>query len=139
LLNPKGSHGQKDIFLKLFLNVFNITGFNIDTEVKAQVILEEFAGKVNLEDGTGGRMDIVIKTSNKIVVIENKVYAPDQNKQLIRYSNKYPNAHLIYLTLDGSPPERYSIKCKETNKELKQDLDYYTASYAEDIINWLIE
>ena len=62
------------------------------------------------EDKTkGGRIDIVIKLKETVIVIENKIYAPDQDNQLIRYKNEYPFSKLYYLTLDGHFPHDKSI------------------------------
>src|SRR6185437_12808052 len=50
LLNTNGSHGQKDLFLKAFINTFKISHIENDKDISAVVIVEEYAGKVNMED-----------------------------------------------------------------------------------------
>lgn len=126
-LNPRGTHGLKDRFLQSFLELFGtdeIKGkFNSNT---ARVYTEYSMDK--------GRMDIVIEYSNtQAIIIENKIYAPDQDKQLNRYNafaeEKYKkgNYQIIYLTLFGS----------DASEDSGEGVDYQPISYAEDLINWL--
>ncbi len=137
LLDSKGSHGQGNSFFKIFVREFNITGFEDLGIADVNVNVEENIGEINDEDSTGGRIDIVIKSKNrKIIVIENKIYAKDQKMQLVRYHNKYPNAHLLYLTLDGSSPSKISIE-KNQGESLVLDKDYYCISYEKNILEWL--
>lgn len=73
LLNPKGSHGQDDIFLKLFLNHFCIKEF--DT-ASAKIEVEKSIGMKT--DTTGGRLDIYVSDQKgHDFIIENKIYAGD--------------------------------------------------------------
>lgn len=144
LLNPNGSHGQGIVFLELFIEQLkenriiknkkeSIIAFGLTTK-KTRVIVEENIGKI-IED-EGGRIDIVIKDENYQIVIENKIYAKDQYKQLVRYHEEYPNALLLYLTLEGADATEASLK-KSNGKILEVDKDYYKISYKEDILNWL--
>ena len=63
------------------------------------------------------KIDILLTNANKkALVIENKINAGDQDKQLWRYYNTLKeqdyldrNIHLIYLTLDGREPTSDSI------------------------------
>lgn len=131
LLDPKGSHGQKDAFLKLFIDYFCFKQNIIDT-TSCRVEIEKHAGFVN-EDGTeGGRIDIIIsdKAGNHII-IENKIYAGDQRHQLTRYYNHSPNADLMYITLDGKLPS------KDSFGELIRDTHFKCYSYKTDVIAWL--
>ncbi len=75
LLNPKGAHGQGDIFLKLFLESIEITDFNIvNAKVRTEVSYYN------------GRLDIIIENGKQqTIFIENKIWATDQPKQLSRY------------------------------------------------------
>lgn len=128
LLNPNGSHGQGALFLELFLQQLNIADFNAGN---CRVHLEYYAGPV--EDNTGGRLDLVIRDESnpsKIVVIENKIFAADQDKQLERYRNKFPEALLFYLTLDKSDPINIT-------KDEKDKLKFQSIGYNDEIINWL--
>jgi len=126
LLNPNGSHLLGDLFLKEFIDYlkldFDFTNTN-KIEVKKEKVFEN------------GRIDIFIKnSSDQIIVIENKIYAVDQNKQLKRYHefiNKSKMHKLFYLTLWGNEAQDSS---KET---LKLDEDYFCLSYKDDILTWL--
>lgn len=122
LLNPKGKHGQGAAFLVLFLSRFEISDFDADS---ATVQMEYHAGTVT--ENSGGRIDLLIRDSKgKTILIENKIYAGDQEKQMVRYSNFAKNAHLFYLTLDGKEPDN--------GKEIES---LCCISYSRDIINWL--
>lgn len=126
LLNPKGCHGQGDVFLKLFLQQVKVFDFNME---KVSVEVEKYIGAKT--DTSGGRLDICI-TNGKgdKLVIENKIYAGDQENQLIRYLN-YKPLKLFYLTLDGHSPDPSSCG------EAIQEEDFDCLSYHYDILNWL--
>ena len=133
LLNPKGSHDLNDIFLRSFIRVFEISGFEKKEQIEANILVEENVGFINDDYSEGGRIDIVIKPKNgKIIVIENKIFAGDQYNQLLRYSKHYPGAHILYLTLDGKMPDISS-----SGEHLKSSKDYYPISYKEGILVWL--
>ncbi|MFK7948968.1 MAG: PD-(D/E)XK nuclease family protein [Saprospiraceae bacterium] len=123
LLNPKGRHGQGDLFLKLFLEEVKIIDF--ETE-KANVYVEYYVGKVTKT--TGGRIDILIKNQkNQVICIENKIYAEEQKNQLLRYYNAFSNDNkVLFLTLKGNQSNNH-----------KNFQKYKSISYQENIINWL--
>lgn len=132
LLNPKGSHGQKDVFLKLFVDSFCFKGNTIDT-CNCVVEVEKHVGNKNAEAAEGGRIDIVItdQKSRNQIIIENKIYAGDQPSQLLRYNQYSPNADIIYLTLDGKKPNEAS------SQSLLIDKHFKCFSYRSDVLNWL--
>jgi hypothetical protein len=125
LLSPTGSHGQGAVFLQCFLNRLGITDFQAEG---ATVTLEKYIGHVT--EDSGGRIDLFLRDlRGNCIIIENKIGARDQDKQLIRY-RKVPNAHLFYLTLEGSLPEGMT----------EEDLDGIGCrriSYAMHILDWL--
>jgi hypothetical protein len=126
LLNINGSHGQKDIFLKLFIKHLKISELIFNTQ-KSTTFIEHHIGKVT--DAEGGRIDILIKDSDgNVIMIENKIYAAEQPNQLLRYKNAFKKGHLIYLTLNGDPSSESNI-----------NIEYKTLSYKNDIIIWLEE
>ena len=128
LLNPNGSHGQGDVFLKIFISDNDIKEFET---TNASVIVEKHIG--DKTETEGGYIDILIKSGNgKIIIIENKIYADDQDNQLLRYSN-YSKDNLFYLTLFGNEPDEKSYGKLEINKDFK------LISYKDDILNWLIK
>ncbi|MBN2897095.1 MAG: PD-(D/E)XK nuclease family protein [Campylobacterales bacterium] len=122
LLDPKGSHAQGDKFLIEFLKVIDFLGFDTkNTSVHAEL---------NATEGLG-RMDVVLDEPNNLIVIENKIYAPDQKNQLERYE-KYAkmqnkNHRIFYLTLDG----------KEAEEQESEGVDYHAISYKSEILEWI--
>ena len=141
LLDPNGSHGQKDLFLKSFINFFKID-FNIDDfiTVRKEQRIKDY-----------GQIDLMISNRDQIIIIENKIYAKDQPSQLYRYyeytHNIKKKSFIIYLTLDGKKPSLSSlgrIKNIDDNylieNELKNiDINLYCLSYKKDILIWLDE
>lgn len=145
LLNPYGNHGLGEKFLKIFIDEISNKsvgddsnrGFFFDTLSIKNVIVEKDIGPIKGDHG--GRIDICIEDNNGCyVIIENKIYAGDQENQMKRYwnyaqekcksdKNRY---RLVYLTLDGHEPSEGSL-CG-----LKSD-DYICLSYKYDIISWL--
>jgi len=141
-LNPKGSHGLKDVPLKLFIkeikkNLDNtsvyIDKLELDTN-SSKVIIEEYIGEINEDKTAGGRIDIVVKDmEGKVIAIENKIHAKEQENQLLRYKNEYQDGCTIYLTLYGKESDYESEKFP---KIIKGE-DYLTCSYHINILNWL--
>ncbi|MFY7938290.1 MAG: PD-(D/E)XK nuclease family protein [Flavobacterium sp.] len=139
LLNAKGKHGQKDLFLKIFLNLIKdkfeefgqkkiIENFDTNNSV---AVKEKYAGKVNYEAEEGGKIDIVINDGKNNIIIENKIYAGDQPKQLVRYNQHDKNAPIIYLTLMGDEP------IEESKGTLKSGGEYICVDYQNTIKDWL--
>lgn len=141
LLDAKGKHGQKDVFLKLFLEQINnrfkeephsyynyLKNFNTSNSTANKEI---HLGGVNFETVKGGRVDIVITSEQENIIIENKIYAGDQDQQLLRYNNHYKNQPIIYLTLDGKEPSDGS------KGDLILNQDFICCSYQTDIKEWL--
>lgn len=122
LLNPKGSHGQKEDFLRLFIehclpNVTeNLTWLPfMESLQQTKVFVEEITWK----SGTRRRMDIYLecKADDKSygICIENKPYASDQFEQLKDYAEELRRRnlthwHLVYLNEHADTPSEYSIK-----------------------------
>ncbi len=137
LLNPKGLHHMGDAFLRLFTDEFlNDISFSTETAV---VEREKHIGPVTAT--TGGRLDIIVTDADrKAIIIENKIYASDQENQLIRYHNyaeKNTSEHkLFYLSLDGTVHDEDKT-AKHDNKELIEEEHYFTISYESDILKWL--
>ncbi len=137
LLNPTGSHGKGEIFLRLFLEEIDISDFS---PVGTKVRVEKYIGPIDQRNKTGGRIDIVLSDNkNNKILIENKIYAEDQESQLLRYHN-YGEKHgeksiLIYLTLDGK--EASSESLGKSDKESYKPFSYKCLSYKYDVMNWL--
>jgi len=137
LLNPQGSHGCGDEFLKAFIEIIpGLEGFEIET-VRAKTQVELSIGRINEDYTEGGRLDIIAYTDTHAIIIENKIYAGDGWKQLMRYhefaEREYKNNYrILYLTLDGGSPSEGS-----TGKQMEEEKDFYSISYARDITDWL--
>jgi hypothetical protein len=146
LLKPNASHGFNERFLQLFIE--NLALDNLPTDFKykdAVVEIEKDIGARNDKNETGGRIDIFITIPTEsqgsfAFIIENKIYADDQNKQLLRYRNyvnqNYPNRnYILYLTLSGRSPSKESAG----EENLKQE-DYHfwnQISYKKHISLWI--
>jgi hypothetical protein len=131
LLNPIGSHGKGDLFLRLFIESVCSSTLVFDTS-SAKVDVEKHTGFITSDGSEGGRIDIIISDRfNKHIIIENKIYAGDQVNQLVRYYNYSPEADIIYLSLDGKSPNPSSYG------GLKVDEHFKCRSYESDILHWL--
>lgn len=143
LLHPKGSHGLGDVFLKLFLEqvrVENLEGKEIQYD--ARFALAEFQpehAKAQAEyhigsktEDAGGRMDILVTSRSNKLIIENKIYAGDQENQLVRYHNFDRTAPLYYLTLWAN-----QRPAEHSGGDLKEGEHYKRISYEIEIMEWL--
>lgn len=134
LLNPRGLHGQRDRFLKLFLDVAREADQSHplrapgSTSEEWQVTTEECVIQSD-------RLDIVLRCTNPkyIMVIENKVDAREQQEQLSRYSKwleeqarLFPVKDMVFLTPSGRLPS-----------ELKSRVEWTCLSYNNHIADWL--
>lgn len=140
LLNPRGTHGMGVAFLRTFVSMLQLSTpirkqLNDFTCEGASVTTEYHTGAVDLESSTGGRIDLYIKDSNGLsIIIENKIFAGDQPKQIERYCNFNPqNNTVFYLTLNGTEPD------KTSRGNLVAGEDFYLLSYRNHIIDWLTE
>lgn len=125
-LDPNGNHGQRDKFLKAFISIVDDkTGIETSScSVYTEYVTNE------------GRIDILIEDKKgKGIIIENKVYAGDQNEQLKRYDKfskeKYGegNYAIYYLTLDKH----------DASDSSAGEVAYNCISYGEHILNWIEE
>ena len=139
LLNPKGSHGQNAFFLKSFVDFFSLD-FDVDSSVSLE--REKRVGK--------DQFDILIQNSHQMLIIENKIYAGDQSRQLNRYysysisQNKQPI--LIYLSLKDARPSKNSLGNIHFNEEedsyyldgdQTQPVSLITLNYQNNLVDWL--
>ena len=147
LLNPKWNHGCNSTFLKIFVDHLKeslpIVDFSLDTDLeKCHVYVEYNIGNVSSENESGGRIDTIIQSEkrDKAIIIENKIYADDQKKQLYRYKN-YAQTHyksyiILYLTLDGHVPSNDSTSGEMFSMEVGKD--FFCIDYKSFIRDWLI-
>jgi hypothetical protein len=119
------------LIFSLLLNEKNLFSFLSVIGIEAKAPLNVYKEK--------NKIDILIKNSEIAIIIENKINAIDQDKQLERYYNtiiskgyKQDNIYIIYLTLTGNEPSKSSLG--------NLTLDYVQIrSYKKDIIEWLNE
>ena len=134
LLNPQGSHGL-DIYPLVCFKDMTDKFHPLDFDLKnAMVYKERSIGRIDEDYNTGGQIDIIVESGNQAIIIENKIYAGDQKKQLLRYyryAQRYSSFVLLYLTLDGHLPQ------KDSYEDLIPDEDFYCISYKEHIISFL--
>lgn len=135
-LDVNQNHGQGDLFLSEFLNVF--TDKEIEIEQIANVCEKIITNK--------RRLDVYIKLKELTIGIENKVWADDQNNQLKDYSeylekNMNGNYVLFYLNPYGTAPKLKSID-KELSQKLYKENKLKVIGYKQDLIplinTWLI-
>ncbi len=153
LLAPCGSHYQGNIFLELFMRKIGIEDFNY---ADASIEVEKSENKYE-------RFDIFITDGKDwTIIIENKIYAGLQKKQLGRYieylkeTSKTKNKKLLYLTLanefdnDSHCNEDYSSGIGISQREIDflksqgvntvEDIKLYKhITYSNDILDWLID
>ena len=109
LLNPTGTHGQGDLFLRLLLE-------RLELAADPQLVREATVQREALMPGGQNdqrRMDVFVK-AGLLLAIENKVDSPEQPKQIRDYldylegrdSPGSPRLNtVIYLTPNGRCPE----------------------------------
>ena len=150
LLNPKGRHGQGEVFLRLFIDSF-LGWMNEDEHTLGTLLLKNIKNtQLSVEETTWKsqsrrRMDIYlynqIDTSSSYgICIENKPYAYDQDNQLTDYATELKkrhgdNWHIIYLNHSGTSPS----ECSVTATDLKDwtENKHFTALKYSDLIDWL--
>ena len=139
LLDPKGSHGCGDAFLRAFFEIaLKGTAYPFEKCTLPHSYTEYYTGPI--AGDTGGRIDILVKSSHYGLIIENKIYAGDQDKQLTRYDNYGRETFgadgylLVYLTLYGCDASKESTATKSA-----EEVGYLRLSYAKDILLWLKE
>ena len=171
LLNPRGSHGMKAVFLDLFIELVNkkllieeksgeyIFQFATFEELN-QNIVERHTDFVSKDRKEGGRIDIILEDRNQVLIIENKIFAGNQQNQLVRYTNEArrlgKSYFVLYLTLEGKemPYEEvdeingncYNYNClihpkldiKTEDEDKVKNISYYLPiSYKEELLTWL--
>lgn len=129
LLDVKGAHKMGGFFLGVFLEKLRAEHYDVSfSDIKYSVAVEKQIGTINNDYTKGGRIDILlIDRDDNCIVIENKIYAGDQENQLMRYENyiksNHQNGYIIYLTLDG--------------KRAHENVEHISISYNDFIVDWL--
>ena len=127
LINDCESNKLEKRFLKLFFK--EVLDEEFDEKKKYFVEREKNLGKY-------GRADLFIEDSDgKAYLIEMKINAGDQPKQLSRYNqylkkNYKDDYQIYYLTLNGYHPSSYSLK-------ERAEVEYIIISFVDNIYNWI--
>lgn len=132
LLDPYGSHCQGTLFLDAFLRWLRLgrpalripdagPSWTVEAEYAFEpedLMPEGGADKVGGHETVSGQIDLLLRAGNEaVIVIENKIWARDQETQLYRYARwlkaqKVANGQngkaLIYLTVFGTEPAAMS-------------------------------
>ena len=143
-LDINGKHYQGSLFLDLFLKQIDIFDYDIDNSI----IKLEKSG----ETQSDGRIDLYLTDGKKHIVIENKIDATDQPKQLKRYVEiiykENPDItpddlYVIYLSKNRDKPENlekyYKLKDNYLYDEDIKKAKYKSIHYNKEILNWLNE
>ncbi|MFJ1434126.1 PD-(D/E)XK nuclease family protein [Capnocytophaga canimorsus] len=124
LLNPNGTHGLKSKLLECFIEILGNDFIINDFDCNNSSVFTEYSIRE-------GRIDILIQNANDAIIIENKIYARDGERQLSRYDkyaqNRFKKYQILYLTLLGN----------EADKNSSCGVPYTPISYKETIIEWL--
>lgn len=133
-LDPQESHGQGDLYLRMFVEYFELS-FHYSDYSKIRVILEE-------STDNNRRVDIVISYDNfkRAIGIENKIYpwTKDQPLQVADYIKhlktycKTEDYHLIYLAPQGKVLDKNSAG--DNYEEMLADGKLKLINYEEHII-----
>lgn len=131
LLDPKGPHGFKTLFLERFIRMaLGNKGAEIPVSENFRVRKE-----VSFDNG---RIDILICSDTFGMAIENKIRAADQPRQIERYydylQKEFPggNFFIVYLTPDGHKPGGESLGSISPDDE-----HLVVLSYGSDVLHWL--
>lgn len=139
LLDPRGAHGQGDLFLRLLIDKLN-TGLSAKHTKHAWVQREAPTRRIV---NNRRRMDVLVDAGD-LVVIENKVNAAEQPEQVKDYlehlqhciQGRSANSTLIYLTPNGRLPD--SIKREDEAREVAAN-KLRCWSYGKHLRAWLVE
>ena len=137
LVNPSEIHNHPE-YGSLFLNMLKEKGVGIEGKEIYKVFRENSTDELR-------RMDIFIETDSDFIIIENKINAGDQENQIkdyVEYVKKHyevsNNVFVCYLTKFGVDPSEKSIS-KEQLDILRENNQFVSLSYSDDVLNWLNE
>ena len=114
LLDPKGSHGLGDYFLRAFLarcaslahtnEIHTFTPIDVDRWTLADTVVERERHHIDIL--------LVNRADGFVCAIENKVKSGEHSNQLTRYRNSVAQYYgdlrpmHVFLTVEGRPPEK---------------------------------
>lgn len=140
LLSPRGNHGQGTLFLEEFFRTV------LKQEPGPWVAEAEISREKSfMTSDVTGRIDLLITCKQECcIVIEVKVFAPDQERQIARYhrfaedwkkrNGNHGSTGVYYLTLFGKEAPHFSTEGikRADNKEI-----YEPISFSKHILDWL--
>lgn len=149
LLDSNGTHGQGNLFFVEFLSMLAEKGIIPKNEVMSYSTkpFDDYICEAERSVYTG-RIDIIIERLDGdfpfCLIVENKVWAEDQEKQIERYwqeldskkSMPIGRKKILYLSLDGHLPSEWSID-NSVRQELEGKNVLHCISYKQDIKQWL--
>lgn len=142
LLNIHAKHYQGSLFLDLFLKAI---GFHEFFSLQDESIIT----RKEHQD-----IDIYITDNSRHIIIENKINAKDQKKQIKRYIENIKKSHpettpddvlVIYLSCYSKDPTEYSLGTFKISQEKILDEKenaiaiYKNITYEKEILTWLID
>ncbi|MEP1551681.1 MAG: PD-(D/E)XK nuclease family protein [Paraglaciecola sp.] len=140
-LDPKGEHFQDTLFLDKFIDVIKAESLGFEVNIQNCSVYKEYRN-----------IDLYITDGDKHIIIENKIYASDQENQVVRYLKIIQEENskasvmdilLVYLSLDRRKPSQYSLNEFTINGDYVESLSgkkqalYKSISYQKEIIDWL--
>ena len=139
ILDPEGNHRLGDEPLKYFLEIIGNKKFNLTKKTEVIPNSKDWTERKEI-DIFIGNLKLEGENEKCAIIIENKIYATDGDRQLERYFDKVTkkfgykssNIEVYYLTLDGHKPSQGSIG--NINVE-----DIHCIKYIAEIKTWLLE
>ena len=149
LLDINGAHGQGDFFLGLFLKECKLDKLDDDEgmDLKNCRVHKEY-----------NNIDLYMTDGSRHIIIENKIYAGPQDRQIERYietiKEENPddddlsgNLVVVYLSLDRDGPHKdslgkYEIVKNEIGKEIDEAKEaekykFLSIHYDQEILGWI--
>ena len=142
LLDSNGTHGQGSLFQIAFLQLLESLQLPddnfrewMDGSQNWKTLIEfPIPQRFDGIDNGSGRIDLLIEGDDASIIIENKIYAPDQPEQLERYWKFAKSINkpclLVYLTPNGEAPSTTSLGSLSVDQIL-------CLSYRCDIADWI--
>ena len=137
LLDPKGGHGQGDLFIRL---LFKQLGLEPDAKLTENARVQREAPTYGIMKYRR-RIDVLIE-AGAWVAIENKVDSGEQTDQVKDYLEHLKHctlgrpvqSALIYLTRNGNPPESVPLLSR---KKYEENGKLFCWSYQRELRTWL--
>lgn len=137
LLDSNSPHYQKELFLELFIKACGLEDFGLNSQIAK--VYKEYEN-----------IDIYITDGTKHIILENKIYAGDQEAQIKRYiktiqqeNGNEAEIYVLFLSPQGREPTGYSLdglKIKDgriSNEKGDEIAKFKAISYDKEITAWL--